>query len=139
VKGFRIFVLVFAASIVFGGGGVWLLWQRYGGAITGELERIERDALVFAAEHEQEDCVPEAFGRLETCDGVWCKAQTPLFTRECLRNAKPSESLCESVPDSLPAALLWSVTTCAEVEAQPVEICERILRELVKVCLPEPF
>jgi hypothetical protein len=137
VRGFRLFLILFAASVVVGGGGIWFLWQRYGGEVTAEFERIRDDALAFAAEHEQEDCVPEAFGRLETCDGVWCKAQTPLFTRECLRNARPTADLCDSVPDSLPAALLWSSATCVDIDAEP-QICERILRELVRACFPDP-
>jgi hypothetical protein len=133
MTGFRLFLLLFAACIAVAAlGGSWL-WSNYGGDVTAEFERIERDAQEFAAANEQDDCVPEAFGRLEVCDGVWCKVQTPLFTRECLRRATPSPELCDSVPDSLPAALLWPTTTCADIDAEP-EICQRILRELVTVC-----
>jgi hypothetical protein len=133
VKGFRLFVAIFAACIVFGGGGVWWLWTRYGGAVKSELERIEEDAKRFASENEQEECVPEAFARLEVCEGVWCKAQTPMFTRTCLRHARPSPELCDSVPDSFAAAVVWPTTTCADIDAEP-EICQRILRELVMIC-----
>ena len=133
MKGFRIFAAVFAVCLLVGGGGLWWLWRSYGGAVTSEFERMHNDAESFASDAEQEDCVPEAFARLEACDGVWCQVQTPIFTRACLRKAKPSPGLCEPVPGSFAAALLWPTTTCAEMDAEP-EVCQRILRELVSTC-----
>ena len=136
VKGFRLFLALFALCALVGGGGAWLLWQRYGSSVTGELDRITADAKAFASEHEQEQCVPEALARLEACDGVWCSVQTPIFTRECLRGAKPSPGLCDAVPDSLASAVFWPTSTCADLDVEQ-EVCQRILRELLKVCLPD--
>lgn len=134
MKGFRLFALILAGCVAVAAAiGAWL-WHSYGGAVVSEFERIDADARAFAAANEQDDCVPEAFARLEECDGVWCQAQTPMFTSACLRLAQPSAGLCDSVPDSLPAALLWPTRTCADIEAEP-EICQRILRELVTHCL----
>jgi hypothetical protein len=138
VKGFRLFLALFALSVVVGGGGVWLLWQRYGGSVAQEFDRVRDDAQAFASEHEQAECAPEALGRLQACGGLWCMVQTPIFTRECLRRARPSPNLCDGVPPSLPAALVWPTTTCAELDVDP-EVCQRILREVLKVCLPERF
>lgn len=136
MKGFRLFALILLGCLsVAGVGGAWL-WSRYGGALLSEFDRIDADARDFAAANEQDDCVPEAFARVEECDGVWCKAQTPMFTRKCLRLATPTPELCQGVPDSLAASLVWPAKTCAEVQADvEPEICERILRELVQHCL----
>jgi hypothetical protein len=134
MKGFKLFLSLFAACAVVGGAGGWWLWTRYGADIKGELDRVRDDARSFAAAHEQDDCVPEAFTRLDDCKSTWCKLQLPLFTRECLDRAEPSPKLCESLPDSLPAALVWPTTSCVDIAAEP-EICQRILRELATHCL----
>ena len=134
MKGFKLFLALLAVCVVVGGGGVAWLWRRYGSEIQAELDRVREDSRVFAAAHEQEDCVPEAFARLEVCDSTWCRVQTPIFTRECLRAAANSPELCESVPDSIARALVWPTTTCADIDA-PAEICQRILRELVYFCV----
>ena len=137
MSGFHRFLLIFALCGAVGGAAVWALWSRYGGEVVQEFERVQADALTFAAANPQTECVPEAFGRLSVCDTVWCKVQTPLFTKECLRNAQPSADLCDAVPDSIPSALLWPSRTCADIDAEP-QICERILRELMTVCVASP-
>lgn len=136
MRGFGIFLAVFAAcAAVAALGAVWL-WPQVKdltNPIARASARAKAEAKAFAGEHEQLDCAPEAFRRIDGCDGIWCLASTPEFTRECLRRAAPSPGLCDEVPDSTVLALAWPTTACLEIEADP-QLCRRILAELVKVC-----
>jgi len=136
MKGFRTFLLVFgfcAVAAAIAAPYAWRGLKSLKEPIAGEFKRIDDDATAFAGEHEQLDCAPEAFRRIDTCDGVWCQAQTPIFTRECLRRARPSPALCDDVPNSVLHAAIWPMTRCGEIKADP-DLCRRILLEVMKAC-----
>jgi hypothetical protein len=136
VRGFRVFLLVFGLCAVVSAIAAPYLWRGLKSLkepIANEFKRIDEDAAAFAAEHEQLDCAPEAFRRLDGCDGIWCQAQTPIFTQECLKRARPSPTLCDEMPDSMLQTALWPANQCREIEADP-ELCRRILLEVMKAC-----
>ena len=98
-----------------------------------QAERARSEAAAFASEHEQLDCAPAAFRRVDDCDGILCQAQAPIFTKHCLASAHDSPGLCDEIPESVVKAALWPTTECLAIEAEP-ELCRRILMELVKAC-----
>jgi hypothetical protein len=136
MRGFRIFLLVFGLCAVVAALAAPYAWRRLRDAenpFTGGLKRVVDESTAFAGEHEQLDCAPEAFRRLDACDGFWCRAQTPIFTQECLRRARPSPGLCDEIPDSMLQAALWPTRECLEIRADP-DLCRRILVEIVGAC-----
>jgi len=135
VSGFRIFLIVLALCVVVGAGVGYALWRTLGPAAVDEIRRVQSDASTFAAEHDQSACAPEAFRRSRACDGVVCEVTQPGFTRECLSRAASSEELCDEVPDSLIQGALWTQTACVDVDDVRPEVCSRILREVLKVCV----
>lgn len=136
MRGFGVFLAVFAACVATAALVAVLLWphlRNLSNPIDEARARAKAEATTFAGEHAQVDCAPEAFRRMDACDGIWCMASTPDFTRECLRLAAPSPSLCDEIPDSMVLALAWPATECLEIQAEP-ELCRRILGEIVTVC-----
>jgi len=136
MRGVRVFLLVFGACALLAAIAAPYVWQRLKdlkGPMDAELARSVADATAFAAEHEQSDCAPEAFRRIDTCDGIWCQVGTPDFAKECLQRARPSAALCGEVPESALKAALWPATKCLGIAAEP-QLCRRILLEVVKVC-----
>ena len=136
MRGFRVFLLVFGLCVVVSAIAAPYVWRgvkRLKQPIASEFKRIDDDASTFAADHEQLDCAPEAFRRLDACDGIWCQAQTPIFTQQCLKRARTSPTLCDQMPDSLVGAALWPAKQCREIQADP-EVCRRILLEVMKAC-----
>ncbi|HKC52978.1 MAG TPA: hypothetical protein VKF60_19480 [Myxococcota bacterium] len=136
MRGFKVFALVFGlCGVVFAIAApyAWRGLKSLKEPITDEFKRIGDDATAFAGEHEQLDCAPEAFRRIDACDGVWCKAQTPIFTQECLKRAQPSPTLCDEIPDSVWQAAFWPTSQCREIETDP-DLCRRILLEVLKSC-----
>lgn len=136
MRGFRVFLLVFGFCAVVAAIAAPYVWRELKDLrdpIRSEYKRVDEDVAAFTGEHEQLDCAPEAFRRLDACDGVLCQMASPMFARECLRRARPSPALCDEVPDSGLQAALWPMTECREISADP-ELCRRILLEIVNAC-----
>jgi hypothetical protein len=134
VKGFGVFVLVFAVCAACAAAVGVFLYRTFREPVSAEFERIGKDVVEYASAHEQSECVPEAFGRLTACDGaMWCTIQVPIFAKECLKRAKRSDDLCEDVPKSLIDVALWPTKECLDIDADP-DLCRRILTELAKTC-----
>ena len=91
------------------------------------------EAVEFARTHWRSDCEKEALRKLAMCDGALCRARLRTFTKVCLRNARPSEQLCEDVPTDKAQALLWSLNRCAKLASEH-KICEGILDERAAFC-----
>ena len=135
MSGFRVFLVVLALCVVVGAGVGYALWKTLGPAAVDELRRIQSDASEFAAANDQSACAAEAFRRSRACTGVLCEVTQPAFARECLSHAAPAEKLCNDVPDSLVQGALWTQTACVDVDHVRPEVCSRILREVLKVCV----
>ena len=136
MRGFGTFLLVFGLCLGAFALAAPFVWRELKGLeapIRGELQRVSDDAAAFAAEHEQADCEPEARRRLAACDGLWCEIQTPIFTKQCLKQARPSRGLCDEIPSTPLDAALWPARRCTDVTADP-QICGRIELELLKAC-----
>jgi len=136
MRGFGTFLLVFGLCVGAFALAAPFLWRELKGfeaPIRGELERVGDDAAAFAADHEQADCEPEARRRLAACDGLWCEIQTPIFTKQCLRQARASRALCEDMPASPLEAALWPARRCSDFPAD-AQICQRIELEVLKAC-----
>ena len=125
-------MLVARVCVVIGGGGVYVAWTKFGPGIARELDRAEEEAMTFGRGHDQSACLDEAFRRLRGCDGMLRELQQSIFTQECLAIAADAPDFCAEVPDSIVAGVLWTKTTCPDADARP-PICERILREVLKV------
>ena len=135
MSGFRVFLIVLVFCVVVGVGGGYTLWRAFGTSAVEELRRVRIEASEFGKANDQSACAPEAFRRLRACSGFWCQVQQPTFAKGCLSSAAPSDVLCDEVPDSLVAAVLWTQTACGDIEDVRPEICSRILREVMSVCV----
>jgi len=135
VSGFRIFLIVLAGCVAAGAGGGYLVWRTFGPGAVEDMRRVQNEASEFAHANDQSACAREAFRRLRACGGFWCELQQPAFTKECLSNAEPADELCDEVPDSLIQGALWTQTACVDVDDVRPEICTRILREVLTVCI----
>ena len=139
MKGLRTFALVFAGCVAVGAAALFLLapygrtlFDRFQEAAKSEGARTGRDIAVFAGEHEQAECVPEALRRLAACDGIMCKAGTPIFANGCLARARRSPALCADVPGSVAPAVVWAIGRC--VGTTDEQVCRKIYAELAQAC-----
>ncbi len=137
MSGFRVFARVALVCVVVGGGGLYLAWTKLGPGVARELTRTHDEAAAFGRANDQSACLDETFRRLRGCDGMLCEIQQPGFARDCLKNAAHAPDFCADVPDSIVAGVVWSRTTCPDADARP-EICERVLREVLQVCMSAP-
>jgi hypothetical protein len=136
MRGVRVFLLVFGACALLAAIAAPYVWQRLKdlkGPLEESSKRTAEEAIAFAAEHEQADCAPEAFRRIDACDGIWCQLSSRAFTKQCLQRARPSPALCDEIPESTLKAALWPATECLAIEIQP-ELCRGILLEIMELC-----
>lgn len=133
MEAFKIFALLLGLCMVFAFVVGGLLWRSYGPRVSAAVEQVSADASHFARGHRQQACVDESFRRVASCEDIWCEMQVPIFTRGCLSEAAVSPELCADVPDSVAAAAFWPTLACVDIEAR-IEICERVLQEVVRTC-----
>jgi hypothetical protein len=138
MRRYAVFVGVLALCAVF----AVAFWTRVWRVIEPDMEPVleaaqaaegSREGVEFGRSHSADECEDEALRRLNTCDGAACRARLVWFTRICLRNAGPSDRVCEDVPLDEAQALLWSLNRCAQLSPDHKR-CERILDERAAFC-----
>lgn len=107
-----------------------------------EMDKIQVDAVVFAASTDARGCLGEGVRRNAECGSadLICELKATTFTTFCLERAEPVEGLCRGVPDSSAVleTVAWAIPRCQEEYPQlAVERCQRWLRSLQDYCHPD--
>ncbi len=86
------FLIISGLSLFF------ILISTVGVLVFLEIQQGKSEGLVFAKKHNQRACVREVIKGERVCTELSCFLNNRYFFQTCMANAKPSASLCKSVP-----------------------------------------
>jgi len=79
-------------------GGVILIFSAISVMAFIEIQQGKSEGLEFAKKHNKRACVREVTKGKRICKNFSCFLKSRYFFQSCMNNARPSTSLCNSVP-----------------------------------------
>jgi hypothetical protein len=130
-------VLMLCVALVVGGFVWWLSENR--GRLREAGKQAQAEAEVYAANHDQNECMEEGLRKLSECGGIAlvCEGVTKAFTVACLQNARKVEGFCEGVPpkSEIIQTSLWVISSCERWGRQPDDQkCHRFMQGVPEAC-----
>ena len=128
---------------VLGGVAVWWAMAKIENSFTAmeeELPQIAEEATVFAASHDQAECIDEGLSKAVICGQleIGCLVKSGLFGASCLEAAVPDPTLCADVPSQEDAFALstWLTEECSRRGHPDSSQCVQYIQQsLVAYCL----
>lgn len=101
--------------------------------------RAHNEAEAFAANHDSNECVNEALGRLTQRSGIVDEAEHKIFLRACLEKAERPAGFCDGIParNQFIATAEWSVKKCSSLGYAGSQPCGRLMGAVQEVCAPK--